>query len=360
MLTHPEFYNRNCTRYRYRYSECAACADACPHDAIALTDEGITISETACQNCALCTAVCPTEAPTAHNFPRMEILRRALASQKVTFACAASGKDADETMPCLGALDAAMLATLAQRGIEVTFAGTQLCSSCPKGKIAQRLISRHLETVGLLRQTVGSAKWTSIRVSTEGDAKMAHNASRRHLFRRFLGKAANDMAEDASDFVSQPAPMTAVRIAAHVRTNGRDLLQKLFDTTPEDAPALPHHEGLFAAAIELNPGCTACEACARVCPTGAINIGESAVSWALLFQFSRCVGCGVCLEVCQPRVLRFAEAMSELPDPRKIVTLHARAKQRCNRCDRFFISAQPEEACPVCVGDDADFAEIFG
>ena len=189
---------------------------------------------------------------------------------------------------------------------------------------------------------------------------MAHDASRRHLFRRFLGKPVNDIAEDTSDFVSQPAPMKAIRIAAPVRTTGRDLLQKLFDTTPENAPVLPHHEGLFAATIDMDSGCTACEACARVCPTGAINIGESAVSWALLFQFSRCVGCGVCVEVCQPRVLRSAEAMSELSDARKIVTLHARAKQRCNSCDRFFISAQPEEMCPVCQGDDADFADIFG
>ncbi len=360
MLTHPEFHDRNCTRYRFRYSECAACADACPHDAIALTDEGITISETACQNCALCTAVCPTEAPTAHNFQRVEILRRSVAKQAVTFACAASGNQADETVPCLGALDAAMLVTLVQRGVAVTFAGTQLCSSCPKGKVAQRLLTRHLEAVELLRQTIGNEKWASISVSTGGNAKMEHDASRRHLFRRFLGKPANDIVEDTSDYMSQPAPMKAVRIAAPVRTDSRDLLQKLFDTTPEDASALPHHEGLFAAAIELDSGCTACEACARVCPTGAINIGESAVSWALLFQFSRCVGCGVCLEVCQPRVLRFAETMSELSDARKIVSLHARAKQRCNRCDRFFISAQPEEACPVCVGDDADFAEIFG
>ncbi|MEJ2228170.1 MAG: 4Fe-4S dicluster domain-containing protein [Alphaproteobacteria bacterium] len=360
MLTHPEFHDQNCTRYRFRYSECAACADACPHDAIVLSDEGITISETACQNCALCTAVCPTEAPTAQNFPRVDILRRAIARQTVTFACAASGKEADEIVPCLGALDAVMLATLAQRGVEVTFAGTQLCSSCPKGKVAQRLLTRHLEAVEHLRQTMGNTNWAAIRVSTGEDAKMTHNASRRHLFRRFLGKPVNDMVEDTSDFGSQPAPMKAIRIAAPIRTTGRNLLQKLFDTTPDNAPVLPHHEGLFAAAIQLDSGCTACEACARVCPTGAINIGESAVSWALLFQFSRCVGCGVCVEVCQPRVLRFAEAMSELSDANKIVPLHARAKQRCNRCDRFFISAQPEEFCPVCVGDDADFADIFG
>jgi energy-converting hydrogenase A subunit P len=360
MLTQPEFHNRNCTRYRFRYSECAACADACPHDAIELTDEGITISETACQNCALCTPGCPTEALTAHNFPRADILRRAIARQTVTFACSASGFESDEVVPCLGVLDAAMLATLAQRGVEVTFAGTQLCSSCSNGKVAQRLLTRHLEAVELLRQTMGNAKWAAIRVSTGGDRTMAHNASRRHLFRRFLGRAVDDVVEDATDFTSQPVPSQAIRIAVPALTTGRDLLQKLFDTTPEDAPVLPHHEGLFAAAVRLDAGCTACEVCARVCPTGALKIGESAASWALMFQFSRCVGCGVCVEVCQPRVLRFAEAMSALPEARTLVTLHARAKQRCGRCDRFFISAQPKEFCPVCEGDDADFADIFG
>ncbi|TRZ96361.1 MAG: 4Fe-4S ferredoxin, partial [Rhodocyclaceae bacterium] len=39
----PEFRASHCVRYRYRYSECARCLNACPHDAISLTDTGAAI-----------------------------------------------------------------------------------------------------------------------------------------------------------------------------------------------------------------------------------------------------------------------------------------------------------------------------
>jgi ferredoxin len=361
MLTQPEFHNRNCTRYRFRYSECGACSAACPHDAIELTSEGIAISETTCQNCALCTAACPIEALTAHNLPRVELLRRAIKQPEVTFACAPSGLPADEIVPCLGALDGAMLALLVGRGIGVTLAGTHHCGTCSHGEIAQRMLARHLEVVELLRQTVGGAAWGTISVPSEVIAtKMEHDASRRHLFRRVFGRTFNGVAEAAADLEKQPVPMTAIRIASPVLTVGRDLLQKLFDNAPKDAPRVPHHEGVFAGQIELAAGCTVCEACARACPTAALKIGENAVSWALMFQFSRCVGCGLCLEVCQPRALRFADAMKSSPEARTPMPLRTLNKQRCNQCDRLFISAEPAENCTICESDDADFAAFFG
>lgn len=361
MLTQPEFHNRNCTRYRFRYSECGACAAACPYDAIELTGEGIAIRETACQNCALCTAACPTEALTAHNLPRVELLRRAIKQPQVTFACAPSGLQADETVPCLGALDAAMLATLAGRGIGVTLAGTRHCGMCPHGEMAQSMLARHLEAVELLRQTIGNATWATINVASEvTNTRLDHDAARRHLFRRAFGRTVNGVIETVADFETLPVPVTAIRIAAPVLTVGRDLLQKLFQPAPEDTSALARHEGLFVAWIELATGCTACEACARACPTAALKIGENAVSWALMFQFSRCVGCALCVEVCQPHVLRFAETVNVLANGQTPVPLHALSKQHCSHCDRFFISAEASEICPICESDNADFAALFG
>lgn len=364
MLTQPEFRAKSCSRYRFRYSECRACVDACPHDAIALSDEGVAISEADCRNCALCAAACPTEALNAGNLPRIELLKRVAGVKRVTIACAPSEAAGDETVPCLGALDTAMLATLSAHGVAVALAGAHHCGTCPHGERGVSMIASHLEGVAALRAAVGSEKWVAPAIveTTPADPDdKPHDPSRRHLFRRFIARPAEAVAAAATAIEPQPVPLRAVRFAAPIATMSRELLQRLFDRAKSDAPALPSHPAIFAGRIEItSDGCTSCEVCARACPTGALQIAESGVGWALSFQFSRCVACGLCLEACQPRALRFADAMSNLPAARDTVALHALGKQRCSRCDRFFISAEPLELCPICAGDDADFTAIFG
>lgn len=363
MLTQPEFRAKSCTRYRFRYSECRSCADACPHSAVTLSDEGISISEADCRNCALCAAVCPTEALTAGNLPRIDLLKRAAGEKCVTLACAPSETEGDEIVPCLGALDAAMLATLSAHDVAVSLAGTHYCEHCPHGERGALLLANHLEGVAALQAASGTGKWAAITVIEAKPAapdNKPHDPSRRHLFRRFIARPVEAIATAPSVTEPQPVPLKVVRFAAPIATISRELLQRLVDRAAPDA-ALPSHPALFVGCIELvADGCTACEVCARACPTGALQIAESGVRWALNFQLSRCVACGLCLEACQPRVLRLADAIGNLPAAREAATLHALVKQRCCRCDRFFISPAPEEICPICAGDDEDFTAIFG
>lgn len=368
MLTQPEFRSKSCTRYRFRYSECRACADACPHEAITLSDEGVAISDADCRNCALCAAVCPTEALNAGNLPRIDLLKRAAGEKRFTFACAPSEAEGDATVPCLGALDTAMLATLSAHGVAVELAGTHHCEKCPHGERGAALVASHLEGVAALRIAAGTANWAAITVIAAkpvDPSDKPHDPSRRHLFRRFIARPAEAIAAAANEVEAQPVPLKAVRFASPIATTSRELLQRLFDRArpdaPAPAPALSSHAAIFAGRVEIAAdGCTACEVCARACPTGALQIAESGVGWALNFQLSRCVACGLCLEACQPRVLRLAASMTSLPAARETATLHALGKQRCSRCDRFFISPAPLELCPICAGDDEDFTAIFG
>jgi hypothetical protein len=67
----------------------------------------------------------------------------------------------------------------------------------------------------------------------------------------------------------------------------------------------------------------------------------------------------VCVEVCQPGVLRAAAGLDAAPE-RGEVTLHRLGKQRCARCDRAFVSPGPRETCAVCADDEEAFSAIFG
>jgi len=119
-------------------------------------------------------------------------------------------------------------------------------------------------------------------------------------------------------------------------------------------PAIPAEDWQIA------PGCTHCEACVRVCPTGALQLLESNTAWRLAVLNDRCVACDVCYEVCQPKVLRQMDAERVIVNKQKGRLLTAVGKRRCTRCDRVFVNEDNSELCPICNGDDEDFAEIFG
>jgi Fe-S-cluster-containing hydrogenase component 2 len=362
-----EFRVTHCTRYRYRYSECRRCADACPHEAIELSDEGVTVSGAACRQCALCTAACPTEALTAQNASAIDLLRRAVKFKSVRIACAPSGQKGDEILPCLGALGAAPLGFLASRGVAVVLAGAGYCGACPHGAAGAPALARNLDGARALRAAMGNDGWAGITLASDGDASenaAGHDDKRRQLFRRFL----NPGSGGASPAGAQAALLKAVRPARPVCVAGREFLQILFEQSAaatsgrgkEASSALPHHGSLFAARVEMLTGCNACEVCARACPTAAIEIREHSAAWELTFRQSRCVGCGLCIEACQSRALRYAEDMGEDPGEKTSRVLHALSKQRCRLCDRFFTSAGHAGTCPVCESDDKDFAALFG
>ncbi|MCZ7654017.1 MAG: hypothetical protein M5R42_06530 [Rhodocyclaceae bacterium] len=91
-----------------------------------------------CQNCALCTAACPTAALGADNLPRLDLLRRAIKTTRFSFACAPSGLATRRRGALPGALDATMLAYLAKRRIAVELHGSHHCAQMHPAPGARR------------------------------------------------------------------------------------------------------------------------------------------------------------------------------------------------------------------------------
>lgn len=371
-LAYPQFRASRCTRYRYRYSECSRCADACPHAALTLGDEGVTLDTACCQNCGLCVSACRTGAWTSEGFKPIDLLRQAIKQPTFSFACAPSGAVADAVVPCLGALDAASLAYLAKRRIPVTLRGAEHCAACAHGERGAGQLAMNLEACDVLMRAaepLAGEPWiapqleaTPSRVA-DREAERARGsfaAGRRQLLRRLVGRGVAEVA-GASEQLEAPLPVPdkAIRAGAYALTEQRELLQIVCARKDEQPFTVPLHDALPLMALSLHPGCTVCEACFRVCPTGAIQIEESPADWQLRFQADRCVACEACLEVCQPRVLDADSAFDARPEQPARVLL-ALAKQRCARCDRHFVSALPEQTCPVCRDDQDAFAQIFG
>lgn len=367
-LAYPQFRASRCTRYRYRYSECSRCADACPHEAIALADEGATLDTARCQNCALCVSACRTGAWETAAFAPIELLRRAIKQETFAFACAPSGLSADAVVPCLGAIDAVTLAYLAKRRIPVSLHGTDHCGDCahaPRGAAQLALNLEGCTALAAVAAAPQDAPWVASTVASDPPPAHARKdtgfvAGRRQLFRRLIGRSVDEIARGADPVAAPPpVPDKAIRAGAYALTEQRELLQIVCNRVEERAFEVPLHDALPLLGLALRAGCTVCEACFRVCPTGAIEIDESPADWQLKFNTDRCVACQVCVEVCQPRVLDAAPRFDARPE-RPAGVLLALSKQRCARCDRHFVSPAPEENCPVCRDDEDAFAAIFG
>lgn len=372
----PDFRASHCTRYRYRYSECRRCSDACPHDAITLSDEGAVLVADRCKNCALCISACHTNAWTSDDFRPIEILREAIKKTTFSLACEPSGCKADTQVPCLGAIDAVWLAYMAKRRIPVTLHGCGHCGQCVHGKTGAEQLRLNLEAVDALaavqkpgeESNTAEPQWVmpllaederSAPIQQSTQTKSATGSARRSLFGRlFRGKL-----QPGEDKVqkAQPAqvPVKAIRAGAYMVSDQRELLQIVCKQKSDRPFTVAWHERLPLMQLTLQSGCTLCEACFRVCPTGAIQIEQNPHDWALTFQTDRCVACEVCLEVCQPRVLDAQVSFDARPG-QPAITLIKQAMQRCSRCDRHFVSPTPQKTCPICSDDEEAFEAIFG
>lgn len=370
----PDFRANRCTRYRYRYSACSRCSDACPHEAISLSDEGAALVADKCKNCGLCISACHTNAWTSPVFKPIDILREVIKKPVWSVACEPSGCSGDAVVPCLGALDAVWLAYLARRRIPLSLHGSGHCAACAHGKTGEAQLKLNLEGLDVLLQasTQGddgvAPDWTmpvlapdtrhpKAREKTVGISAVA--ASRRHLFRRIFNPGAARPAAKTEAGETAKVPATAIRAGAYSLPEQRELLQLVCQQKNERPFPVAPHQSLPLMQLSLQSGCTLCEACFRVCPTGALQIVENPGDWALTFQTDRCVACEVCLEVCQPRVLDAAPVFDARPEQAPI-TLISRLKQRCSRCDRHFVSPTPETTCPVCSDDQDAFSALFG
>ena len=99
-----------------------------------------------------------------------------------------------------------------------------------------------------------------------------------------------------------PAPAVSERPENRKRAALLELLRSLAEKRELRPVRIPARESITAP-LAVNSRCTACGACAAVCPAGALKLEKNSEIISLLFRADLCVNCGVCAGICRDGAL---------------------------------------------------------
>ncbi|MDO5044652.1 MAG: 4Fe-4S binding protein [Coriobacteriia bacterium] len=359
IMEHLGFESELCLRQISPRSACSQCADICPVDAITIERSKVPgymanmeLDEDLCIQCGLCTTACPTGAFSWDNPNLMQLrnkIAKLIASEDtmVYITCNKTGiKDFSQSVvsvPCLGMIPWEFWLSLSSdfEGKFSVFLPNGLCENCEVSTGERMLIeeiSQAEESSGKAINLVDDKRELEFfkKAKEEG-----YDASKRGFFTglkdasKQLGSLAIETAIGSDPNIARPRSaaerfkeqQTLVKNQKQVleeiekaKEEGRDLDEIEMDSlslvplgsnailTPRRKILLEvlkrHPEYAESSPVILptvNNNCTNCNACAYMCPTEAITIGDKGIQ--MLSRF--CTGCELCKEICFPHAINF-------------------------------------------------------
>lgn len=329
----PEIAGDRCVHARIETAECSRCVEACPRDAWVLDDEQLGFDESACDGCGLCVPACPSRAiSNAVGVTTVWFRERRVA----LIGCDRTGYTGDGIVPCVHAIGLDHLLEIYREGVRTVLYTHADCAGCPRdcqGSSFPRLLKNMQALLhsrgmaGLVAKAYSPGEWLARRevLLTRGMVNAGAGTSRRSFLRDAAGKAL----EQGMRAVKVPLP------EAEERRLSIEQWLKAVD-----------HDAMFPAVPTIDTGrCTACGACIRVCPEGALRMVQEPPAY--IVEPGHCTACGLCEPVCGQQAIHIVEWSQGRSN---IIPLDPR---RCRSCGVEFFQMGDQEAdaqdrCPIC------------
>lgn len=256
--------------FQYANGSCRRCEEICPQQAV----KNRVFDATRCDDCGLCTAVCPAGAIQS-GVDYDACLTQAQELEPQVLLCQ---KASPHAMPCLGALNRRLLWALAEK--QPLAIDTSRCDACNPA-VAQWLDKE----IAACNQALATEGKPAIRLVHVKEIKKdpAPQVGRRSFFQSLFHATARGVADFAE---SQTVRQYAFDPVVWLEKQG-----------------LAPSGGVFPR-LTAGDSCNACGLCTMLCPENAIAIKtDAAGSKTLSFTPLQCTGCQLCTGSCPHNAL---------------------------------------------------------
>jgi len=291
----------SCVRHRFSRSNCTACFEICPTNALIWTSDGLSWDKTLCQRCLLCSAVCPSGALRASEVSLVLLLHAVKDLDHPVLACHVAPKaQGHARVPCLGLLadPELLLSMLLALGCDITL-NLSDCIACQNHAVIIPL----QKAVSQVNRLSGHRSVVELVFDADKINFKERNCNRREFFNLFRKRSAQ----------------AGVRVVDRLKADDQ---QEAYGTKrlPERRQLFLQVLDLLAFSQEINKEnllpqrrttnkCRQCTGCVGICPTGALHPPETSGDKPA-FIAAKCVNCRLCEAFCPVAAIKVTSGLT--------------------------------------------------
>ena len=332
---HPFLNSERCINRKQKRLPCTICKDVCPQDVFQQI-RGEAPKWNQCIDCRLCVSACPGRCLAAAPESLKPYLTGYDDSGIVRLGCTSTEHTVKLEEYCVASIPWEFIAYLALRMKVYLYTP---CDDCADS-VARRMLEEHLD---ILKHFLGEKLYAShiVRIRTDADIPEEDSpervVNRQELFSMMKSQVKNQALRAVADVNVEDYDGLFYRrlLASHV--------YKLYEAAKEQGSRtsfevkLPH----------FTSSCYTCDACARLCPQGAISYGPVKDGKRGIYITPwKCTGCDVCRVVCREKGIDELRYM-KVPHMEKLLLTKVAVKE-CVQCGKPMKPDTEGDLCTFC------------